>query len=116
MPNEINFKQIRRSAHSRFVMPVEAKNVRNQHCPQVRRRHPQPEFIIFPTKPADLEELVVVAAEGDELWPVKQGHRVDVRMFDQHPRIPVEVGEKTTAIARLAAKAAKNGVGGGGAR
>ena len=67
MPNEIDFKQIGRSAHGRFVMPIEAKNVRNHRRPQMGGRHPQPEFIIFPTKPADLEELVIVAAEGEEL-------------------------------------------------
>src|SRR5437764_14856742 len=91
-------------------MPIQTENVRQKAHAQFCLRNSQPYVVVFPPKPAKSKQFSIVTADFDELPSIKQRHRIDVRILDQHFRVPIEIGTQSFGIVVSAFKTAKHRV------
>jgi hypothetical protein len=113
MLNQLNFEQVRRVEHRGLMMTLETKDVWNETDWIILLPETQPHVVIFSAKPANLAELIIVAAELEQGIAAKHRHRIDIGILHQNLRIPIVAGEQADAICWRVAETAKPAVGGG---
>src|SRR6266478_264134 len=107
MHHEFPLEKLGRITHGSFVMPIQTEDIRQKAHAQFCLGDSQPQIVVLPPEPAKSEQFSIVTADFDELPSIKQRHRIDVRILDQHFWVPIEIGTQSFWIVVSAFKTAK---------
>jgi hypothetical protein len=108
MRDEFAFEKIRRIAHRSIMMAIETKDVRQKTHRESCPRNSQPQVVVFPPKPAEFVQFIIITADPDELLSIEHCHRINVGKLGQHLWVPIEIGKQSFPIVVSTSKTAKH--------